>query len=179
MGTLVGIKKSESRTVFKDGVNCGVSWPNVIRLHCCYRLAAVHFQDKNRAGRIERSYSRGVVMAFDEGTAVRIREHLKRRRGFAEKKMFGGVGFLHYGNMCCGAWKEYLILRVGPKAYAQALTEYGAHEFDITGRPMKGWVMKGWVMISPRGFEHDDELHTWIDKAICFVKTLPKKPEFE
>jgi len=41
-------------------------------------------------------------MAFDEGLADRIRTALGRRKGLAEKKMFGGIGFLLGGNMLVG-----------------------------------------------------------------------------
>ena len=48
-------------------------------------------------------------MSYDETTAKRVRPLLSRRKGFEEKKMFGGIGFLLNGNMCCGVWKEFLI----------------------------------------------------------------------
>ncbi len=50
-------------------------------------------------------------MAFDDHLAARIRSLVSRRKGFSEKKMFGGIGFLLNGNMCVGVWKEFLILR--------------------------------------------------------------------
>jgi hypothetical protein len=34
-------------------------------------------------------------MAFNESLASRIRDALARKRGVEEKKMVGGVGFLH------------------------------------------------------------------------------------
>jgi hypothetical protein len=84
--------------------------------------------------------------------------------------MFGGVGFLLGGNMCVGVWKEFLIVRVGPEAHEECLAEPGAKEFDITGRPMSGWVM-----VAPEGFETDDELKGWVAKATRFVQSLPAK----
>jgi len=77
-------------------------------------------------------------MPYCESLAARIRQALKRRRGLAEKKMFGGVGFLLYGNMCVGVWQTSLIVRLGPDQGAVALKEANVVEFDITGRPMKG-----------------------------------------
>lgn len=110
-------------------------------------------------------------MAFDAALADRIRPLLKGWAGLAEKKMFGGVGFLLYGNMCCGVWKEFLLLRLGPEAGAKALEEPHVREFDITGRPMAGWVM-----VDPDGLA-GDALAEWIDKAREFVLTLPAKTE--
>jgi hypothetical protein len=40
-------------------------------------------------------------MAYDERLATRIRKVLARRKGFSEKRMFGGVAFFLGGNMCC------------------------------------------------------------------------------
>ncbi len=109
-------------------------------------------------------------MAYSETLAVRIRDFLQNRRGFVEKKMFGGVAFLLNGNVCCGVWKDSLILRVGPGRYEDALMEPNVREFDITGRPMTGWVMVG-----PVGIETEGELSEWIEQAIKFARTLPKK----
>jgi TfoX/Sxy family transcriptional regulator of competence genes len=109
-------------------------------------------------------------VAYDATIADRIRPLMIRQPGCAEKKMFGGVGFLLHGNMCVGVWKEFLIARVGAHAYDDALAKPGVHEFDITGRPMRGWVM-----VDPSGARDDLALSAWVDAAIEFVRTLPPK----
>jgi hypothetical protein len=109
-------------------------------------------------------------MPFDANLADRVRKILRRRTNISEKKMFGGVGFLLSGNMCVGVWKNWLILRLGPEQGESALREPFVKEFDITGRPMRGWVM-----IDPGGLEGDDDLRRWCDAAVRFVKTLPQK----
>jgi TfoX/Sxy family transcriptional regulator of competence genes len=109
-------------------------------------------------------------MAFDESLAARIRDALARKRGVEEKKMFGGVGFLLNGNMLVGVWKDSLIVRFGPDSYDHALLEPHVKEFDITGRPMKGWVL-----VEPEGVEDDDQLKDWIVRALKFVGKLPAK----
>ena len=109
-------------------------------------------------------------MPFDETTAQRVRPLLSRRKGFEERKMFGGVGFLLHGNMCCGVWKEFLILRVGPAAYEETLAQEFVKQFDITGR-----AMKGWVMVEPAGFEDPAALKSWVDLAVLFSGSLPPK----
>ena len=109
-------------------------------------------------------------MAFDADLAGRIRDHLVSRQNIEDKKMFGGVGFLLNGNMLVGVWKNTLIARIGPDAYAEALLEPYVHEFDITGKPMKGWVM-----IEPPGITDDEQLAIWIERAMTFVKSLPGK----
>ena len=60
-------------------------------------------------------------MAFNEALAERIRQGLARRKNIEEKKMFGGIGFLHNGNMLLGVWKDSLIVRVGPDDGGEAL----------------------------------------------------------
>jgi TfoX/Sxy family transcriptional regulator of competence genes len=109
-------------------------------------------------------------MAFDETLAERIRKALARKKGIAEKKMFGGVGFLLNGNMCVGVWKESLIVRLDPDQYEDALKEAHVSEFNITGRSMKGWALVG-----PEGVATDAELKEWIGRAAKFVGTLPEK----
>src|SRR5437762_14011907 len=108
-------------------------------------------------------------MAFSENLAARIRDALARRKNIEEKKMFGGIGFLLHGNILVGVWKNSLIVRLGPDSYEDALLEPHVKEFDITGRPMKGWVL-----VEPEGVE-DDQLKGWIERAIKFVRTLPGK----
>lgn len=109
-------------------------------------------------------------MAFDETLAERIRDCLARRKNVESKKMFGGIGFLHDGNMLVGVWKDSLIARVGPEAYEDALLEPHVKEFDITGRPMKGWVL-----VEPEGVEDDGPLAEWVQQALKFVSNLPAK----
>ena len=109
-------------------------------------------------------------MAFDESLAARIRDALARSKNVEEKKMFGGIGFLLDGNVLVGVWKDSLIARVGPDAYEDAKLEPHVGEFDITGKPMTGWVM-----VEPEGVEGDDQLKDWIRRAEEFVGTLPRK----
>jgi hypothetical protein len=110
------------------------------------------------------------MMAFSEALAERIRQRLARRKNTVEKKMFGGVGFLLYGNLLVGVWKDSLIVPLGPDEGDEALKEPHVTEFDITGRPMKGWVL-----VEPEGVKDDDHLKGWIQRAMKFVSKLPGK----
>ena len=109
-------------------------------------------------------------MPFDASLADRVRDALKRRRGFTEKKMFGGIGFLLNGNMCLGVWKEFLILRLGPDDAPTALRELHTRPFDITGKPMAGWVMVETAVTAT-----DAAVRAWVKRAVEFVRTLPAK----
>jgi hypothetical protein len=63
-----------------------------------------------------------------------------------------------------------LIARLGPAEAADALKEPHVKEFDITGRPMKGWLL-----IGPAAIEDDDQLADWIKRAVTFVGKLHPK----
>jgi hypothetical protein len=108
-------------------------------------------------------------MAFDENLAARIRDALARRKNIEEKKMFGCICFFINGNALAGVWKDRLIARLGPDEAEAALREPHVQAFDITGRPMRNWVV-----VEPEGVE-DDQLGAWIERAMNFVRTLPKK----
>jgi hypothetical protein len=107
-------------------------------------------------------------MAFDDSLADRIRECLDRRKGIEERTLFGCACFLLDGNVLVGVWKESLVARVGADEYEEALLEPHVRVFDITGRPMKGWVR-----VEPEGIEQDEQLDGWIERAWAFVSTLP------
>ena len=58
-------------------------------------------------------------MAYNEAMAERIRKLLARRKGLAERKMFGGIAFMLNGNMCCGVVDDRIVLR--PAARGRSL----------------------------------------------------------
>lgn len=109
-------------------------------------------------------------MAFDEGLAQRIREQLEEVPGVVGKKMFGGVGFLVQGNMACGVHQDNLIVRIGPEQNAEALAQPHTRQFDITSRPMKGWIF-----VTPGGYETDSDLRRWLEQGLDFALSLPPK----
>ncbi len=110
-------------------------------------------------------------MALDEKLAQRVREALKGKRSISEKKMFGGLCFLHQGNMLGGVDNQgRLMVRVGPAQYDKALKYKHAREMDFTGRPLKGMVY-----VEPAGFKSKADLAKWLEMGLAFTKTLPKK----
>jgi len=109
-------------------------------------------------------------MASDEGLAQRVRELLDEKLGFNEKKMFGGVCYLLKGNMACGILNEDLIVRTGPEKYEDSLKLPHTRKFDITGKPMKGWVM-----VSYEGHETDEDLFEWIQIGVNYALSLSPK----
>jgi TfoX/Sxy family transcriptional regulator of competence genes len=109
-------------------------------------------------------------MPYDKPLADRLQSLLKTRKGFSQKEMFGGVGFLLNGNMCVGVYKEFLILRLGKEEADRALKENHVKPFDITGR-----AMSGWVMVEKEGIDSEVNLRSWVEAAVRFVQTLPSK----
>jgi len=109
-------------------------------------------------------------MAYDEQLDARIRAGLTDVKGVSSKKMFGGVCHLLHGNMVAGVWKNFLILRLGEDAADFARELPHVRPFDITGRPMKGWVM-----VEPAGCRTAAQLKKWLDQARAFVETRPPK----
>ena len=108
-------------------------------------------------------------MAYNEKLAERIRAELGTIP-FVEKKMFGGVGFLVHGNMACGVHKQSMIVRVDPGKHTALLKKPHARLFDITGRPMKGWLL-----VEAGGYKTEKQLSTWVKEGIEFASSLPPK----
>lgn len=109
-------------------------------------------------------------MAYDERLADRIRKVLGRRKALTEKKMFGGIAFMLRGNMCCGVLDDDLILRLRPEEAQKALKKPHTRKFEMTGRPMRGFVI-----VTSRGHKGDAALRKWVRQAADFASSLPAK----
>ena len=109
-------------------------------------------------------------MVYKEEIETRIKKIVSDWKNAEDKKMFGGICHLLNGNMFCGVYKDFLILRLGPDKAGDALKLPHVRPFDITGRPMKGWVM-----VEEVGFKSDNDLKRWLDQTRRFVSTLPSK----
>ena len=108
-------------------------------------------------------------MAYNLKVAERIRSELSGIP-FVEKKMFGGVGFLLNGNMACGVNKDNLFVRIDPDKHSALLKKAHARPFDLTGKPMKGWLI-----VEEDGFKTDKQLSAWVKEGVEFALTLPPK----
>jgi hypothetical protein len=124
----------------------------------------------NKAGEAGIERITEISMAYDEGLAERMRMVLESEQDIEEKHMFGGIGFLLHGNMACGVHKDWLIVRVGPTRYQELIGKDGIRDFDLTGRPMRGWIV-----VEPERYAEDSDLSDWIRDGIDFALTLPSK----
>ncbi|MGE3975163.1 MAG: TfoX/Sxy family protein [Bdellovibrionales bacterium] len=109
-------------------------------------------------------------MPFDENLANRIRNLLKKEDGVSEKKMFGGICFMHRGNMICGVEKNRLMLRVGADQYKETLKLKHTSVMDLTGVPLKGFIF-----VAPVGIKENRALKQWLKRGLKFTSTLPEK----
>jgi hypothetical protein len=111
-------------------------------------------------------------MAYDEKTAIRIRDMLSGRTDVIEKKMMGGLCFMVSGHMCCSvSGRGGLLVRVGPDAHPSMLGEPHVLPMGMGGR-----TMTGFVRVSPEGYRTDAALKRWIQRGLDFVASMPTKP---
>lgn len=59
--------------------------------------------------------------------------------------------------------KDRLMVRVGKASHDELIFKKGSKEMDFTGR-----VMRGFLFIDPEGFDAEDDLEFWIQKALEF-----------
>src|ERR1700730_12261726 len=109
-------------------------------------------------------------MAYDLGLADRVRSVLKRRSGFSEREMFGGITFMINSHMCCGVMKTDLYLRLSSDEVTAALSRPHTQPMEFTCKPMKSMIV-----VNPQGTDSDQALHEWVESALAFARRLPPK----
>ena len=72
--------------------------------------------------------------------------------------------------MACGVRGDDLIVRVAADTADAALAEPGTRPFDLTGRPMKGWLM-----VDADGHAEDGDQRRWVDRGLANARSLPPK----
>jgi TfoX/Sxy family transcriptional regulator of competence genes len=109
-------------------------------------------------------------MAYDEDLANRVREQLADEDALTEKAMFGGLAFMLRGNMAVGISGDELMVRLDKDEGDAALDEPHVRPFDMTGRPMRGWILVG-----AEGVSTDPQLERWVARGAAFARSLPPK----
>jgi TfoX/Sxy family transcriptional regulator of competence genes len=109
-------------------------------------------------------------LAYDEDLAARIRITLAGDPAITERKMFGGLAFLHGGLMFVGVSGSKLMARVGKANYLSSLNHKHVREMDFTGKPMQGYVY-----VEPPAIKTEEQLRFWLQRCKEFVTTLPAK----
>lgn len=109
-------------------------------------------------------------MAYNEAVAEDIKIRIGDHPGLTERQMFGGIAFMVSGNMAVGVSGDELMVRVGKENHDEAVALPGARIFDMSARPMRGWVA-----VAPDGFEAESDLDAWIARGVAFAESLPSK----
>ena len=109
-------------------------------------------------------------MVYDEQLVDRVRAALSQEPGISERKRFGCQAFLVNGNFACGALADRLIVRLPVADYQAALQQPGVAEFDLTGKPSRGWVL-----VDQEVLQTESALKHWVDVGTHFALTLPAK----
>jgi hypothetical protein len=105
----------------------------------------------------------------DPGLEELIEDELGDEPGLSQKKMFGGIAWMHWGNLLCGASDRGLMLRLGKGNDAWALELDGVTQM-VSSQPMQGWIHANEDVYG------DDELRRKLfAAALDFVRTLPPK----
>ncbi|WP_027419207.1 TfoX/Sxy family protein [Crocinitomix catalasitica] len=108
-------------------------------------------------------------MAYNDFLVDRVRMRLTKAGPIREIKMMGGLIFMVNEKMCIGidinkeTTEDRLMVRVGKLPYEELLAKEGVRKMDITGK-----VMRGFLMISPDGFDNEENLDFWVEKALAF-----------
>jgi TfoX/Sxy family transcriptional regulator of competence genes len=100
-------------------------------------------------------------MAYNEKIADRIRTALSGTKKLVEKKMFGGIAFMANEKMCLGVDKDDIMLRCEPEMTDELLSKKGVRPFDLTGKPMKGWLL-----VSADATSNKKDFDFWVKTAV-------------
>lgn len=107
-------------------------------------------------------------MAYSEETDTYLQSLISEWKT-EKRKMFGGTCYLLNGNMLCGVNKNLFILRLDMESGERILEHPAASHFDMTGRPMTGWLQ-----VDPDKTDAKT-LKDWVDASYSFVSALPPK----
>jgi TfoX/Sxy family transcriptional regulator of competence genes len=109
-------------------------------------------------------------VAYDHGLADEVRAHLGPRADLTEREMFGGIAFMLRGNMAVGVSGDELMVRVGKEGHDVAISPPGARVFDMSSRPMKGWIL-----VAAEALGTEDDLGSWVERGVAYAESLPPK----
>jgi len=101
-------------------------------------------------------------MAYNEELALRIRDYLKLQNAVVdERKMFGGVCFMHKNKMAIGLGGKDIMVRVVEEKMEGVLAENHVRPMDFTGKPMKEFVS-----VDFEAAETEEQLSRWVELGI-------------
>jgi TfoX/Sxy family transcriptional regulator of competence genes len=111
-------------------------------------------------------------MAYDEELAHRLRELLAGEEAISEQRMFGGLAFLHHGNMSVSASSRGgLLVRIDPEETETVLADPHVRMMEMGGRG----PMRGWVHVAPEAVRTKRQLQAWVKRSLAYAHSLPPK----
>lgn len=113
-------------------------------------------------------------MALDEDMNSRFRKALDGYDNISEKKMMGGICFLHQGNMIGGCsikktGEKHFMFRVGKQNEAEGLTREGAIPVVLGERRMGGMIF-----VDEKACD-EQAMTSWVSFTFEFIGDLPAK----
>jgi TfoX/Sxy family transcriptional regulator of competence genes len=109
-------------------------------------------------------------MSYNEKLAEKIRASLEGTKNLTEKKMFGGIVFMINDKICVGVDKNDMIIRCEPEMTNELLSKPNVIPFDLTARPMKGWLL-----ISEDGISTKKNFDYWVQIAVVTNEKVATK----
>lgn len=110
-------------------------------------------------------------MAYNDNLANKIRVALSGTENLVEKKMFGGIAFMVNDKMCIGVNQDDIMLRCEGDKTDELLSKKGARIFNLTGKPMKGWLL-----VNIDSLVEDSDFEFWLNIAMDANKNLIISP---
>lgn len=109
-------------------------------------------------------------MTYNAALTERVRNILINIPSVKEKRMFRGITFMVNGKMCLSVGDDELMVRIDPKIHNELVKIKG-----VRSMIMKGKEYKGYVFIHESIIRSDEELITWINRAIIYNRIITNK----
>ncbi len=107
-------------------------------------------------------------MGYDHGLVERIADALTGlgERGFRQKNVFGGRGFLLGRSTFAIAWDDGLLVKTSPTEYAALLRQQGVTPFAPDGEN----PMSTWVVVDADAIADDPQLAEWLRRGLSAIR---------
>lgn len=108
-------------------------------------------------------------MAYSKDLAVRIRKLLSKANVTEEIEMMGGLVYMVNGRMSIGinqvkeTGADRLMLKLGQDEISRLTEEPACKLVDMGGRKMKSFVY-----VEASGFETNEALQVWLERALKY-----------
>ena len=108
-------------------------------------------------------------MSFDTGLVERVQDALTAigERGFRQKNVFGGRGFLSGKSTFLIVWDHSLIVKTPPDEYEPLHDQPGVTPFAPDGEK----PMSTWLVVQADVVADDPELVEWIRRGLRAIRS--------